>query len=37
MRHGRCADATASEQEKRRGVRRMKTVATGFLLAATLI
>jgi uncharacterized membrane-anchored protein YjiN (DUF445 family) len=26
-----------SEQEKRRGVRRMKTVATGFLLAATLI
>jgi len=28
---------TAAEAEKRRGLRRMKTVATGFLVAATVI
>ena len=28
---------TAADEEKRRGVRRMKTIATGFLAAATVI
>ncbi|GAB2593517.1 DUF445 domain-containing protein [Streptomyces capparidis] len=34
---GRTADAGASDEAKRRGVRRMKLIATGLLLLATVV
>jgi len=36
-RHNRCVQLTMNEQAKQRDLRRMKAVATGFLLAVTVI